>query len=495
MLIRRLRLLEKNRSFWLVLWSFVGFFLLRFPSLFEPNWYGDEGIYQVIGNALNHGRLLYQGIWDNKPPLLYILYAFVHANQFAIRSLSLLFGLCATGFFFLLAKRLLHDKKSATLSLVLFTILFGTPLLEGNIANAENFMLLPVIAAGCLVLRFVSQKKRNGLIYSGLLLSAAFLFKIVGLFDFTAFALFLVITHATDISLTRRTLKTFILTSLQYIKPLLVGFFLPIVIVVLFFTLRGALSAFVTSIFVQNVSYVNYGNTFIIPQGLLIFKTLVLSCAVLFLFWKRKNISFETLFILLWLSFSIFNALFSQRPYTHYLLVLLPSFCLFVGLLFEQKKRRKIMLVVLLLLFIFLSRMFSVYGYQKTFVYYQTFFSYLMGQKTRLAYQNFFDHNTPRDYALAQYVAMHAKSTDTLFVWGNNAALYALTNKLPPGRYIVEYHIMGSKESIVETYNDLRHVRPRFVVVMPNVPQMPYSLVGYQHKITLDDAQIYERSY
>ncbi len=45
--------------------------LLRIPSLFEPYWYGDEGIYLTLGQAIRKGLLLYRDIHDNKPPLLY----------------------------------------------------------------------------------------------------------------------------------------------------------------------------------------------------------------------------------------------------------------------------------------------------------------------------------------------------------------------------------------------------------------------------------------
>ena len=43
----------------------VGIFLLRIPSFWEPYWYGDEGIYLAIGQALQRGAVLYRDIWDN----------------------------------------------------------------------------------------------------------------------------------------------------------------------------------------------------------------------------------------------------------------------------------------------------------------------------------------------------------------------------------------------------------------------------------------------
>src|SRR5258708_39855753 len=51
-------------------------FIFRIPSFFEPYSYGDEMIYLTLGNAIRHGVPLYQGIHDNKPPLLYLLAAF-----------------------------------------------------------------------------------------------------------------------------------------------------------------------------------------------------------------------------------------------------------------------------------------------------------------------------------------------------------------------------------------------------------------------------------
>ncbi|HEX8932414.1 MAG TPA: hypothetical protein VF810_04620, partial [Patescibacteria group bacterium] len=65
--------IEKSKLFWYLFSISLIFFLLRLPSLIEPDWYGDEGIYQTIGMALHKGSFLYTQIWDNKPPLLYLV--------------------------------------------------------------------------------------------------------------------------------------------------------------------------------------------------------------------------------------------------------------------------------------------------------------------------------------------------------------------------------------------------------------------------------------
>ena len=100
--MRTLDRLEKSRDFWVLLVILFAFFLLRLPSLFEPHWYGDEGIYQTIGTAINQGKLLYRDIWDNKPPLLYLVYAIFDGNQFFVRSASLVIGALTVIVFYIL---------------------------------------------------------------------------------------------------------------------------------------------------------------------------------------------------------------------------------------------------------------------------------------------------------------------------------------------------------------------------------------------------------
>src|ERR1035437_10505514 len=153
--------LEKSFESWFLIGISVIFFLLRLPSLFEPDWYGDEGVYQVLGISIKAGKLLYRDIFDNKPPFLYLLYSLVSSDQFMIRLISLIFGLLSIFVFFYLAKKLFENAKASYIATTLFAVLFGLPLIEGNIANAENFMLLLNILAGFLVFKSLNAKSRS----------------------------------------------------------------------------------------------------------------------------------------------------------------------------------------------------------------------------------------------------------------------------------------------------------------------------------------------
>ena len=54
-------------------------FVLRYPSLFEPRWYGDEGIFAGVATNIREGRTLYAQAWDNKPPLIFYTYAAIQS--------------------------------------------------------------------------------------------------------------------------------------------------------------------------------------------------------------------------------------------------------------------------------------------------------------------------------------------------------------------------------------------------------------------------------
>src|SRR3990167_6749540 len=93
-------------------------FLFRLPSLFEPYWYGDEGIFAAVAANLNQGGVLYQTAWDNKPPMIYLTYAAIFK----------LFGVSMFGF------------------------LTSLRIVEGNLALTEIFMILPISAAMMIVI-------------------------------------------------------------------------------------------------------------------------------------------------------------------------------------------------------------------------------------------------------------------------------------------------------------------------------------------------------
>lgn len=508
--------LERNKSFWFLLIASFIFFLLRFPSLFEPYWYGDEGIYQVIGIAIRNGRLLYRDIFDNKPPFLYFLYALFNSDQFTLRLVSLIFGILSVIVFFFLAKKIFssgeNNQKIVLLTTSLFAFLFAIPFFEGNIANAENFMILPILFAALLLVNYLEPVSKRGdekilnssreagsrsakqIFFVGLLLGVSFLFKIVAIFDLGAFVVFWGFLNFSKIKDFLKTKKN-IISEFKELLLILLGFFIPFAITALFFLLNGALSDFITAIFFSNIGYVAYANELVIPQGFLFIKLVLLLIFVVFLFNQQKKLKSTEVFILLWFGFSLFNGFFSGRPYTHYILVLLPSFSLMLGFLFCKKSVRKISLVLLIASILIINKNFTFFGYKKTIAYYKNFISFIAGQKTVSSYQRFFDKKTPIDYEIAQFIKSRQGKDKSVFIWGNNAQVYKMIGVLPPGKYIVKYHITNYKDGLSNTKKAFEKRKPEFIAIMPNQPPIPFPLINYSYKITIDNVTIYERIF
>lgn len=504
--------IRKNRHIWFVLGITFLFVFLRIPSLIEPHWYGDEGIYQVMGRALASGRTLYQEIWDNKPPLLYFLYAGVGGDQFSIRFLSLLMGAASTMVFFYLAGKLFKRNISIYVSTVFFALGFGLPLLEGNIANSENFMLLPILLSFYILFSLPRKKEALMLTYAGILLGLAFLLKIVALFDFLAFLSFLlIIRHSENLTTQKVThhllavISSLFSRNTGYLQKKLRLFFdtfrfealfalaflaLP-VLTVLYFVLVGAFPDFFKAAFSQNVGYVGYGNRFIFPMGLMLIKIVLLLFSVFLIGRYKKVLGVSGTFIYVWLVFSLFNAFFSERPYTHYLLVLLPAASLLSGLIFDATRGSRFTLGVFLIVVILSFTNFRLY--KKIVPYYGNYIHFIFGNKSVESYQSFFDRNTPRDYEIARFINTKTKAGEEVFLWGDSAQIYALSNKLPPGRYIVAYHITFYKTAIDETKQDIERVAPRYIFEIKHTPEIFNFLDNYTLKYIIRDVKIYER--
>ena len=474
------------------------FAFLRFPSLFEPYWYGDEGIYQVIGIALRQGRILYSEIWDNKPPVLYLIYALFNGDQFYVRLLSLIAGAGVVVAFYFLAKKLFKNLHSVFVSTALFTLMFAIPVLEGNIANAENFMLLPIIAAFYLVITSSSKNRFLFSFIAGVLMSFAFLIKIVAIFDMAAlFVTLFILRFLEDIHLTKHNIHSQIkniINGLEQETVLVIGFIAPIIITVLYFLFVEALPDFMRASFAQNVGYVGHGNFFLLPMGFLYLKLALLLFSTLLVIRYRQSLGTAGVLILIWLIFSIFNAFFSQRPYTHYLLVMLPPFALFVGYILDNKKLLKITLPLLIITVVIVLQVFRL-NFKKIIPYYGNFLSFISNNKSVEAYQAFFDRNTPRDYALANFIKSKTSDNESVFLWSDSAQVYSLSGKLPPGRYAVSYHVTFYPDATRETKEAIEKKKVKYIIQTKQSPQILQFLDNYELKYKIEGVNIYERKF
>lgn len=277
--------------------------------------------------------------------------------------------------------------------------------------------------------------------------------------------------------------------------PLLTGFLIPFIISIIYFAAHNALADYFQAVFFSNVGYVGYSNSLLgIPQGLLLLKIIILVAFMTLVIKKHKSVSKATLFIILWLTFSLFNVYFSGRPYTHYAIVLIPSFSLLIGLIWYYQSfiNKAVIFIAAFFLVTILSQHFS-FNPSESARYYQNFIQFVTGKKSVEAYQSFFDPSVPRDYIVASFIATHTNTTDTVFVWGNSPEIYALSHKLPIGKYTVAYHIMQNN-AYVQTQQIINEKEPKYIIVLTESQPLPFAVPLYIMRYTIPGATIYERS-
>lgn len=453
-----------TKYFWLIL--IIIFLFLRLPSLFEPYWYGDEGIYLTLGQGINHGLVLYRQIHDNKPPTLYLLAA-ISQTVFGFR-LLLLFWLVPTYYFFYrLASRLLPRYLLAP-ALFLFVVLTSIPTIEGNIANAEIYMLLPTILGLYLALRR-PQLKSIDLFFAGLALGIAFTFKAPVIADFGFLFLYIFITAKDKVN--------FILHKSYF---LLLGFVLPITLYALYYWLIGSFPFFAKAALLQNFGYLSSwstgSHTSSFLSGGLALRILVAAVAYVFLFFicRLKKISSATLFLLAWFVAALFGSLLSGRPYPHYLIQLAPALVLLLVSLFQRRLNlfnRLLCLAFLALMALSINR-YQFYFYATT-PYYLNFYSYAVGSKNTANYRQYFGDNVNSFYQIADYIDRQTSPSDRLFIWGDAPFIYALSNRLPVGRFTAAYHIVDFN-GYDETINKIKAYLPPVIVYYPQ-PSRPFA--------------------
>lgn len=436
-----------KHKFWFVL-GFI-FIVLRLPSLFEPYWYGDEGIYLTLGQGIRKGLVLYSQIHDNKPPMLYYFAAFSQ-TVFGFR-LFLFFWMIPTLYlFWKLSKNFLSKGKNW--SFILFLILTSIPFIEGNIANAEIFMLLPTIAGFFLAF---NSKKLISLFYAGLCLGFALTIKIPVFVEFIFLLLWFYFENKKDIELFK---KIFYLS---------LGFIFPLLLFGIYFYFIGVFPEFIKAAIFQNFGYLSSWtkgvHTASIGQGGLFLRAffLLLFLISVYFLMVRKTISKNLSFLLFWFGFAVFASLLSGRPYPHYLIQILPSFCLLIGYLFEKEKAKYLVILFLLVLFLVIKR-YKFYFY-RTLPYYGNFYSRIVLLKNKSSYLKFFGSNVENNLKIADFIEKNSKTSDRIFVWGDEPYIYAMSDRLPVSKYTVAYHIIDFN-GYKNTIDNLGIFLPKFII-------------------------------
>ena len=466
--LRKLNNFANSHEYLLVLLAFL--VALRLPSIFEPFWYGDENIYLAIGQALRKGSTLYQTITDypNKPPGIYFLAA-IAQDVFRFRLLLLFWQIPGVIAFYQLSKRITKNQHLTFFTTLAFIYLTSTPLLEGNIANAENFFLVLTTISIAIIYNKKDLKKHKVprpkvALFSGCILGLSLLFKVHVIMDLATLGFVFYI-------LTAKTVKGVFSNLLS--KSLLSFFFgltIPMGMALLALSISGVSPTDLLSDASGSTQYVSVWQSDqfieqIVLLGSLQARVVILGIIILLLFILRRKFESDTLFITVWMIFATFAALLSARPYPHYLLQVMPPLALSGGVLFAKRPLRSKALVIgaiVLLVCAYVRFDFSTWGVTN---YYNNFIKYSLGKIDRTEYYRRFDNRMPRNYRLAQKITEITSPSHQIYLWSTDPGVYVMANRLQVTKLVTSFHV-DDLDYYDETLAQLRQTKPEVIVVM-----------------------------
>ncbi len=436
--------------------------LFRIPSFFEPYYYGDEMIYMTLGIGIKNGLTLYKQIFDNKPPLIYMAAALA-GNLFWFKAILAFWMIATTWCFWHLTENLFRNNKAAQKVSVLFFAIFTTiPLFEGNIVNAELFLIGPIILA--LTMMLTKPSSRN-IFLAGIALGVSALFKIPALFDAPVIVVywFIVLDKVNYKHLVDLTKKTIIL---------MLGFAVPIALSFIWYFARGAGKEYLTAAFIQNLGYISSWNggpqqSFVVKHGPLLIRAGIVLLGFIALRLTNRKLTKAFLIASIWLLTSLFAVALSERPYPHYMIQAIPSISILVGILVTSVKLEQVLTIIPLTLAVFVPIYYKFYYYNSS-AYYMRFLNFATHQTSKEDYFNSFDKYTEGNYAVSKFLISVTKPDDKVFIWGDTAPImYSLARRLPPIKFVAAYHIndYSSRSAVL---NELESNPPPFVVIPPN---------------------------
>jgi len=440
---------KKNKLILIILTLTI---ILRVPSLFEPNHYADEDIYLTLGQGLKKGLVFYRDIHDNKPPLLYITAA-IASNVPTFRLILLFWNLINVYFIWLISQKLFKKHSYRFISTCLFAIFSSIPLTEGNIANGEIFMIMPTTIAVYLLL------SKSHYFLSGLLFAVAFLFKVPVVFEFATIVFWLTFYQHKKLKKGFRNIFSLPVISL------IVGFFLPIVTSIVYYYSISSGQPYVQAALLQNVGYLSSWQARSQPfyQSGLFIRAVITLIFMSLIFFNRRRLDNKFGFISCWFVGALFGALLSGRPYPHYFIEILPP-AVFLVTYRLIKKNQLISTFSSLLIFLTIFSLFYYnFWYYKSLPYYKNFIQYSLGKIDKKTFYRFWGDSVITNYQVAKYVQDRTQPDQSIFVWGTQPAIYAISNRLPVGRYTVSYHI-ADFDGYLDTITKLKMDLPKFII-------------------------------
>ena len=471
------------RQRWLIVIA-GAFVLMRIPTFVEPTWYSDAGTYADIGWALNHGARLYVDVWDNKPPGIYWLSAFLAGRlpiMIAMPLASTLFTGAAAACVASIGRRV-AGAGVGTIAALAYVVVASLPSLDGDLFNAELFGATFVAAAIAIV---VHSSRPGWLIIAGALTGLALLFKGV-------FAADLIVVMGIAAIVANRQGRTVVASS----GAVMAGWTIVAAAAALALFEQGALGAAIAVLARSDVGYVaTYGSQgFAGISGAMVTAARVLTsigagAGVATALLVRRRLAEAAL--AWWLGWDVASAMVSGRGFPHYVQQAEPAICVALavaasalwqrfghkGMFAAATVAAAVISCVLVLLVpaaeLSLGHGRGLPGLKVDSVpmsllpaYYVDGYHRLIDPSAAPAFDGLFPANLAMQRMAVSEIDSHSVPGDRVYVWGWIPWIYALSNRAPAGRFVAldsAYYIEPSAQGTL--LRDLEAHPPEALIV------------------------------
>lgn len=466
-------LIKFFKKHWFSIAIVVAFVVLRVPSLVEPKWYVDEGIYSAIGNELARGEDLYSQAWDHKPPGIYWLYAFLiqlFGDSFFLfmKLTSLVLGI---GTLLLVSEitKLLAKGTNQKLLQIAGLILLATYWLEGTSLNAENIFIFTSTLGFYIYLTALRGNKwqLRRIALAAFVIGFGILFKAHPAAELVALTLihfFLWLRQQLEQRDERNgpTRAELVKIARELGLIFAVGL-LPIALSALYFALKGLWEDYIFAVILFNFEYSDNSSSVIYFDSLP-FRTAVWGLVMLglgyFYAW-RKQLDRGSFIALSWLVMSYWAAQISVRPYAHYLLQVVPPLLLLFGLWGKEIwGTLKVVLIMIVIYVVFAGSQLAPLGFMQP-SYYLLGWQRALGLVDEQDWESEFFYDFELDREVEALLAN--TSAEYTFILEDKPWLYENLDLNNPTAYTVKFHVIRYNQS--EVVADLEEVRTDLAVI------------------------------
>lgn len=293
--------------------------------LYPMNYWVDANAFFTVGKSMLHGLVPYLDLFEQKGPILYFIYmigAFISEKSFIGVYFLEIISYSITLYYLSKVIRLYLDGKYIYLILPLFLSIILTSYYFALGGSAEGF-ILPFLSISLYHFLLYIEKgnlSNQTLLIDGLMAGIVFLIKynVLGFWIGYMFTIFL-------IKIRKKKFKELFKNILIF----LVGMFIPIVIIIIYFIFNNGLTAFIDSYVITNIFLYTSNNSILSKLYYLVKNVLkamlsnkkifILSIlGFIFLIFKNKRFNNKYLFLIMTFILLIFGIYIGGRNYPYY---------------------------------------------------------------------------------------------------------------------------------------------------------------------------------